>query len=88
MTQSFALRKGEVGHAETADGTTRTVFKLDEINDAPEAGEDLRKRLREEILQQLRTDSLAAYVAALQTRFGVEINQYQLRRATGADQQQ
>ena len=88
MTQSFALRKGEVGHAETADGTTRTVFKLDEINDAPEAGEDLKKRLREEILQQLRTDSLAAYVAALQTRFGVEINQYQLRRATGADQQQ
>ena len=88
ITQSFALRTGEVGHAETADGTTRTVFKLDEINDAPETGEDLKKRLREEILQQLRTDSLASYVAALQARFGVEINQYQLRRATGADQQQ
>ena len=87
MTQSFALRNGEIGHAETADGKSRTVFRLIEVKEAPESGEELKTRLRNEILQQLRTDSLAAYVAALQSRYGVNINQYQLRRATGADVQ-
>jgi peptidyl-prolyl cis-trans isomerase D len=87
MTQSFALRKGEIGHAETADGKSRTLFRLDDIKEAPESGEDLKTRLRNEILQQLRTDTVAAYVAALEARYGVNVNQYQLRRATGADVQ-
>ena len=87
MTQAFVLRKGEVGHAETADGKSRTLIQLDAIKQAPEPDEDLKNRLRNEILQQLRTDSLTAYVAALQGRYGVDINQRQLRRATGADLQ-
>ncbi len=87
MTQAFVLRKGEIGHAETTDGKSRTLFRLDEIKQAPEPDEDLKKRLSNEILQQLRTDSLTAYVAALQNRYGVDINQRQLRRATGADLQ-
>lgn len=87
MTQAFALKKGEYGNSETADGKSRTVFRVDEINKAPDPSVELTQQLRNEILQQLRTDSIAAYVAALQERFGVEINQALFRRVTGADQQ-
>ncbi|MCH9807483.1 MAG: SurA N-terminal domain-containing protein [Alphaproteobacteria bacterium] len=88
MAQVFALRKGEVSNTETADGKSRVIFRLDEINKAPEPGKDLTERLRNELLQQLRTDSIASYIAALQERFSVDINQAQFRRVTGADQPQ
>jgi peptidyl-prolyl cis-trans isomerase D len=87
MTQAFALKTGEVSHTETADGKSRSIFRVTEIKKAPESGKDLTTRLHDELLQQLRTDSIASYIAALQDRFGVEINQAQLRRVTGADQQ-
>lgn len=86
MTQAFTLKTGEYGNAETADGKSRTVFRVDEIKKAPELSVELKKQLHDELLQQLRTDSIAAYVAALQERFGVNINQALLRRVTGADQ--
>lgn len=85
MSQAFTLKTGEFGNAETTDGKSRTVFRVDEIKKNTETSDELKKKFQEELLQQLRTDSIAAYVAALQKRFGVEINQALLRRVTGAD---
>lgn len=87
MTQAFALRTGEIGNAETADGKSRTLLKVDEIKPAPAPSVELTAQLDNELTQQVRTDLLAAYVEALQKRFGVEINQAAFRYATGADQQ-
>ncbi len=86
VTQAFALRDGEIGNAETADGQTRTIFKVDKINPAPPPTEETAEKLREELRQQVRTDSLAAYVSGLQKRFGVDINQQNFRRAVGLDE--
>jgi len=86
MTQAFTLKTGEYGSAETADGISRTIFRVDEIKKAPELSVEMKQQLHDELLQQLRTDSISAYVAALQKRFGVDINQALLRRVTGADQ--
>ncbi len=86
MSQAFALKTGEYGNAETSDGKSRTLLRVDEIKKAPAPSVELREQLKNEIQQQLRTDSIAAYVAALQKRFGVDINQTLFRRVTGADQ--
>ncbi|MBU1212044.1 MAG: SurA N-terminal domain-containing protein [Alphaproteobacteria bacterium] len=86
MAQAFTLKTGEYGNAETADGKSRTIFRVDEIKKAPELSVEMKQQLHDELLQQLRTDSIAAYVAALQKRYGVDINQALLRRVTGADQ--
>jgi peptidyl-prolyl cis-trans isomerase D len=87
VTHAFSLRKGNFASAETSDGTSRIVFRVDEINKAPNSSVELKQQLKNEILQQLRADTIAAYVTALQERLGVEINQALFRRLTGADQQ-
>ncbi len=86
MAQAFAMKVGEFSNTETADGKSRTIFRVDEIKKAPDPSKELTAQLQGELRQQLRTDSIAAYIAALQQRFGVEINQAQFRRVTGADQ--
>ncbi len=87
MTQAFAMKPNEISNTETADGQSRVVFRLDEIKKAPAPSVELKDQLKEELLQQLRTDSIAAYVTALQKRYKVDINQAMFRRLTGADQQ-
>lgn len=87
VTHAFSLRKGTFSSTETSDGTSRLVFRVDEINKAPDPSVELKQQLKNEILQQLRADTIAAYVSALQERLGVEINQALFRRLTGADQQ-
>lgn len=86
MTQAFTLKTGEYGNAETTDGKSRTLFRVDKIEKAPEPSVELKKELNDELLRQLRTDAIASYVAALQKRYGVDINQTAFRRITGADQ--
>lgn len=85
MSQAFSLGQGEYGNAETNDGKSRTLFRVDEIKKAPAPSAELNEQLKEEIQQQLRTDSIAAYVAALRARYNVDINQGLFRRVTGAD---
>ena len=55
---------------------------------APPPGESDRERLGAELRRQMQGDVLAEYVAALQDRYGVSVNESILRRATGADTQQ
>ncbi|MBU2580703.1 MAG: SurA N-terminal domain-containing protein [Alphaproteobacteria bacterium] len=86
MTQAFTLKTGEFGNAETSDGKSRTLFRVDEIKKSPDPSVEQRQQFKDEIQQQLRTDSIAAYVEALQERYGVDINQTLFNRVTGADQ--
>jgi peptidyl-prolyl cis-trans isomerase D len=88
VQQAFALGKGEAASAETRDGKSRVVFRVTDIVPAPPPGESDRERLGAELRRQMQGDVLAEYVAALQDRYGVSVNESILRRATGADTQQ
>jgi peptidyl-prolyl cis-trans isomerase D len=88
VTQAFALPKGGAGSAETADGTSRTLFRVTEITPPPPPTAEQAQKIRKELEQSLENDVLAQYVAALQDRLGVSVNEQVLRRALGSDVQQ
>lgn len=85
ISQAFVLPSGGAGSTETADGKSRTVFRIDEIKSAPAMTPEQKTALSEELLQQFRADQIGEYLAGLQSRLGVTINQAALRRLTGAD---
>jgi peptidyl-prolyl cis-trans isomerase D len=88
VQQAFILAKGKAGSAESKDGASRTIVRVDDImlpGAIPPAEAD---KLQTEVARQAQNDVIVSYVAALQDRIGVTINQEVLRRATGADAQQ
>lgn len=85
---AFATAKGKAASAEAKEGANRIVLRVDGVTvPAPPSKEDA-DRLKAEVQRQMQGDILAEYVASLQDRLGVTINQQALRRATGADQAQ
>ena len=88
VTQAFALPKGGAGSAETADGKSRILFRVTEVTPPPPPTREQAEQIRKELEQSLENDVLAQYVAALQDRLGVSVNEQLLRRAMGSDLQQ
>jgi peptidyl-prolyl cis-trans isomerase D len=88
VAQAFALPKGGAGSAETADGKSRSLMRVTEIMPPPPPTEEQAEQIRKELKQSLENDVLAQYVAALQDRLGVSVNQQVLRRALGSEVQQ
>jgi len=82
----FATPKGKATSAES--GGTRVVIMIDEINAAPTPTSDAARPIAEEIERQMQNDLLAAYVTALQDRYGVRINEAALRQSIGPTQSQ
>lgn len=88
VNQAFAVAKDAGASADTQDGTSRLVLKVIEVNPAaPPTKEDLDK-LRGDLARQVQGDVITEYVAAVQERVGVSINEAAWRRAIGADTQQ
>lgn len=85
VSQAFVLKSGQAATVETADGKSRLVVRVDEIVPAGDPDKDAKTALRNELSQQLRTDQIAVYLAKLQERYGVDINQAALARLTGAN---
>ncbi|MEL7048847.1 MAG: peptidyl-prolyl cis-trans isomerase, partial [Pseudomonadota bacterium] len=83
VSQAFVLPEGEASSAETTTGATRTVFKVDKIEKAAPPTDDQKTVLKTELTNELRQDQISVYLANLQDRLGVEINQVVLDRATG-----
>ncbi len=88
VTQTFALARGAASSAETADGKSRTVFKVVDVIAAPAPAAEQKDRLKAELLRQMQTDAMAGYLAQLQEQQGVTINNAAYLRAIGADRQQ
>lgn len=86
--QVFALSKGKAVSAETADSKSRSVVILTEITPAPPPTKEQTEQLSAELVRQLQTDVLSEYVAALQARLGVSVNDAVLKRTLGLDRQQ
>lgn len=84
---AFTLPEGGAGSAESPDRSSRTVFQVTKVTPAEKLSDKDRDALKLELQKALREDYLTTYVAALQNRIGVEINQAEFDRVTGATQQ-
>ncbi len=85
VAQAFILVQGAAGTTDTADGKSRILFRVVEVRPAPPATKEQRDALATELKDEFRGDAVSSYVAALQERLGVTINQAELRRISGAD---
>jgi peptidyl-prolyl cis-trans isomerase D len=88
VQQAFALPKGGVASALTADGKSRIVLRVAEITPAPAATPEQITRLKSELTRQMQADVVGEYLDALQKRYGLAINEAALRQALGTSTQQ
>lgn len=86
--QVFALGKGKAASVDTPDGKSRSVIVLTDILPAPPPTKEEMERLSAELVRQLQNDVLSEYIAALQARLGVSVNDAVLKRTLGLDRQQ
>jgi len=83
LQQAFALPKGGAASAATADGKSRTIFRVADIIPAPEATAEQIAALKADLAKQMRVDLLEQYVGGLRTRYGFTVNEKVLRQALG-----
>jgi peptidyl-prolyl cis-trans isomerase D len=88
LQQAFGLPKGGVGSAPTADGKSRTIFRVVDIVAAPEPTAEQTAALAGDLAKQMRIDLLEQYVAGLRTRYGFTINEKEVLKALGQPGQQ
>ena len=83
VQQAFAVPLGAASSALTADGKSRTIFKVTAVKlpDAPskEAGD----KLKQELTRVMQSDTLNTFVAGLQQRAGVNVNNAMLQQVLG-----
>jgi len=84
VQQAFALPKGGAASALTADGKSRIVLRVAQINAAPPPTPGQANRLKEELARQFQSDVIAEYVGGLQTRYGLSVNDAALKQALGS----
>jgi len=83
VNRAFALTKGVPASARTTDGKSRIVFEVTKVAEPEKLKPDAKKRLEEQIVNQLRTDTVGQYVVALRNRLGVETNQRLIDQTVG-----
>lgn len=88
VQRAFTLARGSAAAVESGDGKSRTIIVVRAVVDPPPATAEERDALRKELERQLQSDTIGAYVNALQTRLGFTVNQTVYRRALGLEAQQ
>src|SRR5262249_43463662 len=83
LQQAFALPKGGVASLPTADGKSRTIFRVADVIAAGNASTDDTAALKADLARQLRVDLLDQYVGGLRSRYGITVNEKVLAEATG-----
>jgi peptidyl-prolyl cis-trans isomerase D len=87
VRQAFALPIGAASSSPTADNKSRTVFRVAEVTPAAAPTKEEADKLRGEMLRGMQADALNAYVAGLQKRYGVTVNNAVLSQTLGLDRQ-
>jgi peptidyl-prolyl cis-trans isomerase D len=88
MRRAFILAKGTAGHTATSDGTSRVVYRVDDIKAAAPAAPQEADDETKELQAQLQNGYLFTYIDGLKNRLGVTIDEAAFKRITGADAQQ
>lgn len=85
VRQGFALPKGSVSSVATVDQASRILFRVVEVTAAPAATPEQAKAIGDELRRGAQGDALNTYVAGLQQRYGVTINQQVLQQTLGLE---
>ena len=88
VQQAFVVPKGGAAWAASPDGKSRFVLKIIDVTPAPAPEKTDLDRLRTDVTRQMERDVLGEYLAALQARLSVSVNEAAFRRLTGTDRQQ
>jgi peptidyl-prolyl cis-trans isomerase D len=88
VQQAFVVAKDGATWAASPDGKLRVVLKVVDVKPAPAPEKADLDRLRMDVRRQMERDVLGEYLAALQARIGVSVNEAAYRRLIGADRQQ
>jgi peptidyl-prolyl cis-trans isomerase D len=88
VQQAFVVANGGATWAASPDGKLRVVLKVIDVKPAPAPEKADLDRLRTDVRRQMERDVLNEYLAALQARLGVSVNEAVYRRLTDADRQQ
>jgi len=87
VSQAFTLPQGGFGSAASGVDEGRIVFQVDEIVEPPAVDERAMKRLNGQIGLLLSEDTIAEYFGALESRYGVSINQQALAKLVGTSEE-
>ncbi|MGI9407334.1 MAG: hypothetical protein ACR2O4_13270, partial [Hyphomicrobiaceae bacterium] len=80
--QIFTLAKGDAASAALPGGTRRVVFVLKDIKDPGPASDTEKTAIQNAVTAQLGEELVAQYLADLQSRYDVKINQAAIEQAT------
>ena len=84
VQQAFAFPKGGATSAPSVDGKARIILRVAEITPALPPTAEQTERLKTELARELQSDVLAEYVAGLQVRYGLSVNDAALKDALGS----
>lgn len=88
VQQAFRLGVGKATTAETSDKQSRTIITATEIIPAKPATPEQVTAIRKELETAMAQEQLAAYVEAVQKRYGVSMNDSEIKRALGVSDTQ
>lgn len=83
VAQAFTLPEGGYGSAASGIGEGRIVFKVDKVNPPTTLQENEITRLKQQIGLLISEDAIAEYFSALESRYGVSINEQALAKLVG-----
>ena len=86
VAQAFTLPEKGFGSAPSVE-EGRIVFQLDKVTSPPPLNEAETKRLEHQLGLLMSEDAIAEYFSALETRYGVTINQQALAKLIGSGEE-
>jgi peptidyl-prolyl cis-trans isomerase D len=86
LQQAFSMAKGGVASMPTADGKSRTIFRVADVIAAPSPTEEETAAIKADLARQQRIDLIDQYVGGLRTRYGYTVNEKKLVEALGLQQ--
>jgi peptidyl-prolyl cis-trans isomerase D len=87
LQQAFTMAKGGVASMPTADGKSRTIFRVADVIAAPSPTEEEGAALKTDLTRQMRIDLIDQYVGGLRTHYGYTVDQKKLVEALGGQQE-
>ncbi len=83
LQQAFTMPKGGVASLPTADGRSRTIFRVADVIAAPSPTEEEATAIKADLTRQMRVDVIDQYVSGLRARYGYTVDEKKLVEALG-----
>lgn len=87
VSQAFALPQGGYGSAPSGVGEARIVFQVDKVTPPPPLNEPSLKALERQLKLFIGEDIIGEYFSALESRYGVTVNQKALAKLAGSGEE-